>query len=125
VTKAAELVGQIAKASNEQATGITQINRGITQVSQVTQINSATSEESAAASEQLSSQADSLKDMVGKFKLKKANSIEYQNSNAFELDNASDIKKSKSEITNLNRNKSGDFGVKAKIILSENEFDKY
>ncbi|HEY9062239.1 MAG TPA: methyl-accepting chemotaxis protein [Pseudobacteroides sp.] len=130
VTKAAELVGQIAKASNEQATGITQINRGITQVSQVTQINSATSEESAAASEQLSSQADSLKEMVGKFKLKKGNmqenAFEYQNPYAFEMpDDDLNIKKSNGEIMNQNRKKTGGCGVKAKIILSENEFGKY
>jgi len=71
VAKAASLVGDIAIASNEQATGIAQINQGIMQVSQVVQANSATSEESAAASEELSSQAELLKESVSKFKLKK------------------------------------------------------
>ena len=71
VEKAASLVGGIAEASNEQASGIAQINKGIEQVSQVTQNNSATAEESAAASEQLSSQAELLKEMVGRFKLSK------------------------------------------------------
>ncbi|HEX2985603.1 MAG TPA: methyl-accepting chemotaxis protein [Caproiciproducens sp.] len=69
VEKAAGLVAEIATASNEQATGIAQINQGVEQVSQVVQVNSATAEESAAASEELSSQADLLKDMVGKFHL--------------------------------------------------------
>ena len=69
VEKAAHLVGNIAIASNEQATGISQINQGIEQVSQVVQNNSATAEESAAASEELSGQAELLKEMVGKFKL--------------------------------------------------------
>ena len=72
VAKAAELVGQIAIASNEQATGIAQINKGIEQVAMVTQTNSATAEESAAASEELSGQAELLKEMVGKFRLKKS-----------------------------------------------------
>jgi methyl-accepting chemotaxis protein len=69
VEKAADLVGQIASASNEQATGISQVNRGIEQLSQVVQTNSATAEEAAAASEELSSQADLLRSMVAQFKL--------------------------------------------------------
>jgi methyl-accepting chemotaxis protein len=69
VEKAASLVVGIAEASNEQASGIAQINKGIEQVSQVVQNNSATAEESAAASEELSSQAELLKEMVGRFKL--------------------------------------------------------
>ena len=72
VDKAANLVGGIAEASNEQASGIAQVNKGIEQVSQVVQNNSATAEESAAASEELSSQAELLKEMVGRFKLSKS-----------------------------------------------------
>ena len=72
VEKAANLVGEIASASNEQAGGIAQVNKGIEQVSQVIQNNSATAEESAAASEELSSQAELLKQMVGRFQLKRS-----------------------------------------------------
>lgn len=72
VAKAAALVGDIAVASNEQATGISQINSAIEQVAQVVQTNSATAEECAAASEELSGQADMLKESVSRFKLKKA-----------------------------------------------------
>jgi methyl-accepting chemotaxis protein len=71
VAKAAELVGDIASASNEQATGIAQINQAISQVAQVVQTNSATAEESAAASEELSSQAELLKNAVNRFRLSK------------------------------------------------------
>lgn len=74
VTKAAALVGDIASASNEQASGISQINTAIEQVAQVVQTNSATAEECAAASEELSSQAELLKEAVMKFKLKKVKS---------------------------------------------------
>ncbi|HWT75049.1 MAG TPA: methyl-accepting chemotaxis protein [Mobilitalea sp.] len=70
VEKVAELVSNIAIDSNEQAMGITQVNQGIMQVSQVVQTNSATSEEGAAASEELSSQAELLKETVGRFQLK-------------------------------------------------------
>lgn len=71
VSKAADLVADIAYASNEQATAISQINEGIYQVSQVTQNNTATAEESAAASEEMTSQAQMLKEMVSRFKLKR------------------------------------------------------
>ncbi|TLS49374.1 HAMP domain-containing protein [Paenibacillus antri] len=71
VGKAADLVGSIASASNEQAAGIMQANQGIAQVSEVIQANSATSEECAAASEELSGQSEQLKEMVGKFRLKR------------------------------------------------------
>lgn len=70
VTKAANLVRDIAVASNEQASAIGQINQGILQVSQVVQSNAATSEETAAASEELSSQADLLQEMVAQFRLR-------------------------------------------------------
>ena len=70
VAKVTDLVSSIAMASNDQATSIAQITQGIEQVSQVVQTNSATAEESAAASEELSGQAELLKNMVSRFKLK-------------------------------------------------------
>jgi methyl-accepting chemotaxis protein len=70
VENASNLVSEIAVASNEQATGISQISTGIEQVSQVVQTNSATAEQSAAASEELSSQSQLLKRMIGKFSFK-------------------------------------------------------
>ncbi|MGI6728455.1 MAG: methyl-accepting chemotaxis protein [Anaerovoracaceae bacterium] len=74
VEEAANLVVQIASASDEQANGINEVNKGIEQVSHVIQNNSATAEESAAASEELSGQADLLKMMVNKFKIKNSKS---------------------------------------------------
>ena len=69
VEKAVEALGQMTIATNEQATGIVQVNKGIEQMSQVVQTNSATAEETAAATEELSNQADMLKQMVARFKL--------------------------------------------------------
>jgi methyl-accepting chemotaxis protein len=65
-----DLISNIAKASNEQASGITQINVGIEQVAQVVQQNSAIAEESAAASQVLSAQAGTLKNMINQFQLR-------------------------------------------------------
>jgi methyl-accepting chemotaxis protein len=70
IEKVTNLVGNIARASNDQASEIAQITKGIEQVSDVVQTNAATSEESAASSEQLSSQAEMLKQMISTFKLK-------------------------------------------------------
>jgi len=63
-------VEQISQASNQQADSIGQVTLGVDQISSVVQNNSATAEESAAASEELSGQAQSLKILVGKFKLR-------------------------------------------------------
>ena len=63
-------IQDIAQVSEEQAASIQQINLGIDQIAAVVQNNSATAEESATASEELASQANTVKEMVGKFQLK-------------------------------------------------------
>lgn len=131
VSKAADIVGNIANASNEQATGIAQVNQGISQVSEVTQTNSATAEESSAASEELSGQADLLKDMVSRFKLKSGESMGSSNELSPEMlkilqsmmddkkvPNGAVSKKVKSGSTNGRSSKS-------KISLNDMDFDKY
>jgi methyl-accepting chemotaxis protein len=64
-TKVAELVGEIAAASSEQAQGIDQVNRALGEMDKVTQQNAANAEESAAASEELSAQAETMSGFVG------------------------------------------------------------
>lgn len=63
-------VDQIAKTSNLQANSFQQITLGVDQISNVVQTNSATAEESAAASEELFGQAQTMKILVEKFKLR-------------------------------------------------------
>jgi Methyl-accepting chemotaxis protein len=75
IENSAGLVKEISNASNDQATGIAQISKGLEQVAQVVQNNSATAEESAASSEELSGQAEMLKEMVGRFMLKRVHEI--------------------------------------------------
>lgn len=62
--KAAGIVKEIAAASSEQSTGITQINIAIANLDQVTQQNAASAEESAAASQDLLAQSNSLSEAV-------------------------------------------------------------
>ena len=128
IEKVANLVGDIAVASNEQASGISQINQGIIQVSQVIQANSATSEESAAASEELSSQAILLKETVSKFKLKqsteKYNQYESLSPDVLRmLENMAD--KNKKNVSQAENTAKESFGSKPKITLSDSEFGKY
>lgn len=63
------LIEDIARASNEQANAINQINVGIGYINDATQSASANSQEGAAISEELTSQSQMLKEMVGSFKL--------------------------------------------------------
>lgn len=70
VSKVSDLAEEIAAASNEQASGIGQINEGLGQIDQAIQQNTATAEESAAAAEELSSQAAELLNMLKRFQLK-------------------------------------------------------
>ncbi len=69
-SKVLDAVVSISHASEEQAQSVTQVTVGIDQISSVVQTNSATAEESAAASEELSGQAQVLKQLMGKFKIK-------------------------------------------------------
>jgi len=98
------------------------------QVSQVTQTNSATSEESAAASEELSSQAELLNELVGKFNLKKSNSTiknldELSPELLRMLENMAEKKRSTD--THLHEKKGEAKSLKMKIALSDSEFGKY
>ncbi len=63
-------VDKIASAADQQADSIEQVTLGIDQISSVVQTNSATAQESAAASEELSSQAQVMKNLVGRFTLR-------------------------------------------------------
>ncbi|NLJ40084.1 MAG: methyl-accepting chemotaxis protein [Clostridiales bacterium] len=128
VTKAAMLISDIATASNEQATGIAQINQGIVQVSQVVQTNSATSEESAAASEELSSQAAHLKEMMGRFKLKPSSGFhdDFEKPGTDTADGEEDIsEKGSPGPGQLHESHEEAAAGKAEIDLDNRDFGKY
>lgn len=67
--KVADLVGEIASASQQQAQGIAQISTGLEQIDQVTQTNTASAEETAASAEELSGQAEELHQLIAQFRL--------------------------------------------------------
>ncbi len=65
------LIEGIAEYSAKQAAATEEVIRGIERISDVVQSNMSTAEKSAAASEELSGQANMLRDLVSKFRLKK------------------------------------------------------
>ncbi|QHQ63358.1 HAMP domain-containing protein [Anaerocolumna sedimenticola] len=131
VDKVARLVNGIAVSSNEQATGIAQINQGVMQISQVVQTNSATSEESAAASEELASQAELLKDQVSRFKLKRAakhlsnRGLEEINPEVLRMLESRNKNKRFDESMAAEAHTEAAFADTRKIALSDSEFGKY
>jgi methyl-accepting chemotaxis protein len=69
IKKTSELVQEITAASEEQSSGLAQINSAVAQLSQTTQQNAAGSEELASTAEQMSSQAEELQQAMSFFKI--------------------------------------------------------
>ncbi|MFC5499205.1 methyl-accepting chemotaxis protein [Caenimonas terrae] len=72
VTQVTDLIGEIAAASNEQSSGIRQINTAVAQMDQMVQQNATLVEEATAATESMREQAAALLRMVSRFKLGEA-----------------------------------------------------
>lgn len=68
VKKVTDIVAEIAMASEEQATGLSEVNKAVTGMDEMTQQNSALVEQAAAASESLGSKAYELDELVSFFK---------------------------------------------------------
>jgi methyl-accepting chemotaxis protein len=69
VKRVTDIMAEISAASQEQTTGIEQVNQAITQMDQVTQQNAALVEEAAAAAASLREQSQGLSVAVSTFKL--------------------------------------------------------
>ncbi len=69
VKRVTDIMGEITAASQEQTSGIEQINQAITQMDEVTQQNASLVEQAAAASESLQDQAGNLSQVVSVFQL--------------------------------------------------------
>ncbi|MBI3392504.1 MAG: bacteriohemerythrin [Nitrospirae bacterium] len=69
IRRTADLVQEITAASQEQASGVNQINTAVGQLDQVTQQGAAAAEELASTAEEMSSQAQTLQEAVSFFKL--------------------------------------------------------
>jgi methyl-accepting chemotaxis protein len=69
IRKTSDLVQEIAAASQEQRSGVSQINGVMGQLNQATQQNASASEELAATAEELGSQAAQLQELMTFFRL--------------------------------------------------------
>ena len=72
VKKVTDIVAEIAAASQEQSSGIDQVNNAVMQMDEMTQQNAALVEEAAAAARSMQEQADELTQQVGFFQLNDA-----------------------------------------------------
>ena len=69
VKRVTDIMGEITAASQEQSSGIEQVNQTVTQMDQVTQQNAALVEEAAASAKALEDQAEGLSKSIAAFKL--------------------------------------------------------
>jgi len=69
INKTSDLVQEITAASEEQSSGVGQINTAMAQLNQITQQNASSSEELAATAEEMSSQAEQLQQVMSFFKV--------------------------------------------------------
>jgi len=69
VKRVTDIMGEIASASQEQSSGIEQVNRAVSQMDTVTQQNAALVEQAAAAAGSLEEQARRLSDAVAVFRV--------------------------------------------------------
>ncbi len=69
IIKNAELVDNIVTASQEQQSGVENINISVQQLTEITNENSASAEEMSASAEELSAQAEQLNELISVFKI--------------------------------------------------------
>lgn len=117
INKTSDLVQEISAASEEQASGVGQINMAMTQLNQVTQQNASSSEELAATSEEMSSQAEQLQQAMSFFKLE---SIEMSRSLLHNSNRDSKLSRSRAIQPPATNNSSG-----KGISYAENDFTRF
>lgn len=69
VKQVADIMGEITAASQEQSSGIEEVNHAVTNMDEMTQQNAALVEQAAAAAESLQEQAEHLSQIISMFKL--------------------------------------------------------
>jgi len=82
IKKTSDLVEEISAASDQQATGVNQINNAMTQLDKVTASNASGAEELAATAEELSGSVESLKELVRFFKVDHVDKIIRKNTHS-------------------------------------------
>jgi len=93
VNRAAVLTSQVASSAEEQATGLSEINVGVSQLDQVTQQNAAMVEEATAATLSMKQDVSMLHDLVGSFRIGDADEVlSLENGYTNNLDTGSNLR---------------------------------
>jgi len=69
VKKVSDIIAELAAGSQEQLSGIEQVNRAVSQLDQMTQQNAALVEEASAASKSMAERSQAMSDMLDKYQL--------------------------------------------------------
>jgi methyl-accepting chemotaxis protein len=77
IRRTAELVQEVTAASAEQSSGVTQINRAMSQVDSVTQRNASSAEELSSTAEELAAQSEQLQQLMTFFHVASDKSIDH------------------------------------------------
>jgi len=109
IRKTSDLVQEIASASQEQSSGVAQINGAMGQLNQTTQQNASASEELAATAEELGAQANELQ----------------QTMTFFKLDEGGHGARSAHKVVQSVRSKSGGAARVASGPVNEGDFERY
>ncbi|MCP4352931.1 MAG: hypothetical protein GY795_46365 [Desulfobacterales bacterium] len=92
-SKVGELVGDISVASDEQARGIEQVNKGTVEMDKATQENAANAEELVAVSEQMNGQAERMKEFIDQLAVMSGGSMEESGMTQYTTDKQRTIKR--------------------------------
>jgi methyl-accepting chemotaxis protein len=123
IRKTSDLVQEITAASEEQSSGVGQINAAVTQLSQTTQQNASSSEELAATAEEMSGQAEQLQEAMSFFKLSGGGQASLRKSHLKSKPAAS--KKAGSRPTNGFQPGGGTSVAQAADAVDESQFARY
>jgi methyl-accepting chemotaxis protein len=75
VKKVSDIIAEIAAGSQEQSTGIEQVNKAVMQLDQMTQQNAALVEEASAASQSMAEQSQALSDVMSRYQVAESRSM--------------------------------------------------
>jgi methyl-accepting chemotaxis protein len=122
VTKVTDIVAEISASAKEQAGGIDQVNRAVTEMNKVTQQNAANSEESSSAAAELSSQSEELASMIGAFQLARQTGAASHSMATGKMDKKlAPVRRSPQGATEKGNGKNGSSSLKPEDIIPHDE----
>lgn len=125
IRKTSELVQQIATASDEQATGVGQINTAMAQLSQLTQQNASASEELAATAHDMSSQSQQLQNTMSFFTVQGAAAAATQVAQSPAARGPVRVKSARSSVARVTARRSVGGAAAEEVVVNDQEFTQF